>query len=95
MALQKDFEQATGVIATYIRVEDSVKINTADESGKARVLFYLSQAARNANKKELTNKAYTIPPGIFSSLNLATQDARDLVYNYLKTLPEYAGAIDV
>ena len=95
MALQKNFEQNTGVIANYIKVDDSVKINASNESGVAKVLFYLNAAARAANKVPVTNKSYNIPAGTFSTLNLASQDARDLVYTYLKTLPEFTGALDV
>ena len=94
MALQKDLELSTGVVANYHRICDP-KINAIDGSGTVLVKLYLNQAARLANKKECSSKLYKLPLGIFSTLNLANTDARSLAYSYIKSLPEYNGAIDV
>jgi adenine-specific DNA methylase len=97
MALQKDFEyKNTGVIANYTNMKKKdVRIDTTDGSGMVLVRTYLNNAARQANKNELINKQYALPVGTFSTLNLATTDPRDAVYIYLKTLPEFTGAIDL
>ena len=94
MALQLNKELPSGVIANYYKACEP-KIDSSSKGGTCVVKLYLNFAARNANKKELVNKVYVIPEGVFSSLNLANTDARSLVYTYLKTLPEFTGAIDV
>lgn len=94
MALQKDLVLATGVVANYHKVSNP-EIKTSNGAANVNVKVFLNNQARIANKVECFNKTYKIPAGTFTSINLATTDPRDLVYNYLKTLPEYAGAIDV
>jgi len=69
--------------------EGNVAVRTLNIGG------FIDAAARAANKNPVSNKSYVIPANTFSTLDLETQDARDLVYTYLKTLPGYNGAVDV
>lgn len=95
MALQKSIEyKGTGIIIEYHKVVNP-KIDAITKGGSVRVEIYKDVAARIANKNPVSNKQYVIPDNTFSTLDLETQDARDLVYTYLKTLPEYIGAIDI
>lgn len=94
MALQKTATLATGASYNYHKAEFP-RICGGDKSARVVVKCYVDAAAKLAGKKEVLNKVYTVPAGTFSQLNLAQTDARDLVYTYLKTLPEYSGATDV
>lgn len=95
MALQKSIEyKGTGINIEYHKVVNP-KIDAITKGGSVRIDIYKDAAARNANKNLVSNKNYVIPINTFSTLDLETQDARDLVYTYLKTLPEYNGAVDV
>lgn len=95
MALQKSIEyKGTGINIEYHKVVNP-KIDALTKGGSGRVDIYKDAAARLANKNPVSNKQYTIPANTFSTLDLETQDARDLIYIYLKTLPEFSGAVDV
>lgn len=95
MALLKSIEyKGTGIMMEYHKVVDP-KIDAITKGGSVRVDIYKDAATRLANKNPVSNKQYTIPANTFSTLDLETQDARDLVYVYLKTLPEFTGALDV
>lgn len=96
MALLKSIEyKGTGVMIEYHKVVDP-KIDAITKGGSVRVDIYKDAVARNANKNPVSNKQYIIPENTFSTLDLETQDARDLVYVYLKTnITQYIGAIDV
>lgn len=95
MALQKSIEyKGTGIMIEYHKAVNP-KIDALTKGGSVRVDIYKDAAARIANKNPVSNKQYIIPDNTFSSLNLANMDARDLAYIYLKTLPEYQGAVDV
>ena len=97
MALQKSIEyKGTGINIEYHKIcESSIHIDPITKGGRAKVNVYKDAASRLANKNPVSNKQYTIPANTFSTLDLETQDARDLVYTYLKTLPEYQGALDL
>ena len=95
MALQKSIEyKNTGINVEYHKAVNP-NIDAITKGGNVRVDIYKDAAARAANKNPVSNKSYVIPANTFSTLDLETQDARDLVYTYLKTLPEYNGAVDV
>lgn len=95
MALLKSIEyKGTGIMIEYHKVVDP-KIDAITKGGRVRVDIYKDAAARTANKNPVSNKQYTIPANTFSTLDLETQDARDLIYTYLKTLPEYTGSVDI
>lgn len=95
MALQKSIEyKGTGIMIEYHKTVNP-KIDAITKGGSVRVDIYKDTAARTANKNPVSNKQYIIPASTFSTLDLETQDARDLIYTYLKTLPEFTGAIDV
>ena len=97
MALQKSIElNGTGIMIEYHKVcPATIVIDPNTKGGRAKVNIYKDAAARTANKNPVTNKMYSIPANTFSTLNLSTTDSRSLVYAYLKTLPEYTGAVDV
>ena len=95
MALQKSIEfKGTGINIEYHKAVNP-KIDAITKGGSVRVDVYKDASARAANKNPVSNKSYVIPINTFSTLDLETQDARDLVYTYLKTLPEYQGALDL
>jgi hypothetical protein len=91
MALQKTFEQPTGVSPNYIKV---MEVNIAGGIARAQVVLFLNAAARAADKNPISLLVYSFP------MTLTDLDAEDnnpfkLTYEYLKTLPEYDGATDV
>ena len=94
MALQKLNTLPTGASYNYHKAGFPT-INASDKSGSVIVKCYVDAAARLAGKKEVLNKIHKLPENTFSQINLSQTDARDLVYVYLKTLPEYSGATDV
>lgn len=93
MALQKTFTTNQGVAYNYHKALKP-NIKTENNSGSVIVISYLNQQARVDDLREISRKSYSLPNGFFDNLNLATTDPRDSIYLYLKTLPEYSGAID-
>ncbi len=57
--------------------------------------YYFDEAGVNTGDVTLAAIGSSPNANTFSTLDLETQDARDLVYTYLKTLPGYNGAVDV
>ena len=94
MALQKSFTNEQGVVYNYI-VCGFPYVKTQDNSGSCSVYHYFNATAHADNYRPMKMQSYSLPAGTFDLLDLENGDARDLVYVYLKTLPEYTGAIDV
>lgn len=88
MALQKEFITNLGVAGNYWKI---LSFEDNRISGKTDVIvgLYLSKAARNADKDKLSRKVYTL-----DSFDVSNKSHLQYVYDYLKTLPEFSGAID-
>ena len=92
MALQKDYICPNGATGNYIRVYPE------PNSNRIRVEIYLNQSTRDDNTKTfLYDTNYYVNGDIFSEANqkLPGKSKFVLAYDYLKTLPEFLGAVDV
>lgn len=93
MALQISISEAnssTGIAIpeAYIRIH-IVSFRTDGAISISGVVYY-NAAARQAGKQPVQSFGMILP-----NANPSAGDLRDQGYTYLKTLPEYAGAIDV
>jgi hypothetical protein len=86
MALQLQvIDDKTGASIQYIRVMPNVR---ADKTHYfAQVVFYATKAARDSNKLAVSSRTITVPilPGT----------PLQVVYDELKKLPGFIGAVDV
>lgn len=94
MALYRPTDLDTGVVAEYHKAIVTT-INPSNMSGTCRVHTYLTHQTRLAGKRDLCVQVFRLPVGTFTTLDLSSEDARTLVYAYLKTLDEFSGAVDV
>jgi len=94
MALQLSFETASGFTApdAYHKTQSLRVTKTAGGDFKMRIMVstFLDAAAREAGKPPLATRSYAMDYDIETSNNAFVDG-----YIYLKTLPEYDGAIDV
>lgn len=92
MALVKQYETETGATANYFRI-GAMQINyTAGQQGvQATVFVYLDKDKRDAGKKPI--EALNVHLGV-EQINFAYEVTREVVYNAMKTLPEFVGAED-
>lgn len=85
MALQLNKETPFGISGNYIRID---RINGDKETVIFEVFLYVDQAARDSGKDPLMHI------GTFGT-SMPNTDFMPALYNHLKTLPEFSGAIDV
>jgi len=84
MALQKTFTTKFGVNGDYIKIEDYAGDKM---SVTISVSIYADAQARTDNKRPLELLTYVT--------SVPTTDIMPALYDHLKTLPEFSGAIDV
>lgn len=86
MALRKTFTSLQSVQATnaYHKIRD---VNGDKNNIRFTVESFYDQAARDNNKEPLEYRSFEIPT--------PNTDLFPAMYNHLKTLPEFTGAIDV
>lgn len=108
MALQKDYETKEGYIANYWRIT-AVHLTAQNKADSFTLLVYKDKDSRDANKSPIgTAKHYTFPvydentaeiimpsPFIFSQMDKTGINPYTIAYDWLKTLPEFSGALDV
>lgn len=91
MAIKKEIKQADGVTTNYHRIM-SVTITTNRQNSIA-VFSYVDNESRDTEKGDVMTqpyiKAVTYETDYAPSMDIAT------AYEYLKTLPQFEGAIDV
>lgn len=89
MALMKSIMQDNGVVTNYHRIlliESVINSHTS-----ISVLSYINQEGRQKDSSEV--KPYKV--GITYETDYTENMTIENAYNYLKTLPEFEGAIDI
>jgi hypothetical protein len=87
MALQHSFENGFGVFPeAYVKIQNFFGDKT---QLSINVFIWSSMEARSTNKDVIESQTYSVPFDPSSGANMIT------LYNYLKTLPEFTGALDV
>lgn len=91
MALAKEIRQSDGVTTNYHRIL-FITI-TPNRQNSIAVLSYVDNEARDSEKENVISQPYqkSITYETAYSPNMTVE----MAYEYLKTLPEFAGAIDV
>ena len=87
MALRLTTEMPDGVAPNYWKVT-GIRISRDAQPATVDVALYLSQEARKAGKQPVQVQTVLLPAAAFSSV-AAT------VYDEIKKLPDFAGAVDV
>lgn len=102
MALQLSYtDDADHTDASAYHKIANLQCDYVNESASFSVCIYKDQTARQSNKRPVTAKMYTVVnPAFDNNFGFENLDLEDMnqvkaAYVYLKTLPEYAGAIDV
>lgn len=95
MALELSKELETGYNANYWKI-DKLDINTKEETSFITVNLYKDNAARLADKKEVFSRTFewcgNDYPFIVAAMDV--DNPLTIAYTKLKTLDEFAGAID-
>lgn len=87
MALKKEFEiNGSGITGDYLKV-NLIK-STADRGLVVVLDIYASKELRDEGKNPISNATVSISKE-------ETDDLKTLIYNKIKSLPEFEGAIDV
>lgn len=91
MAIYKPIRQEDGVTTNYHRVLFLMK--TVNRQNSIAVLSYVDEEARDGEKSNTIAQPYnkSITYEVDYDPNMSIDDA----YTYLKTLPQFEGAIDV
>jgi hypothetical protein len=94
MALHKDTELSSGIIASYWRIS---VLEVRKESTLCVLELFKDAEARNLNKEAVLSKAvqWTEESHPCNISALDQENAYVLVYNALKLLPEWSGSTDV
>lgn len=91
MALNKAIRQSDGVTTNYHRILFLQK--TINKCNSIAVLSYVDEAARDGEKEATLQQPYC------HSITYITNYDADMTvaaaYDYLKTLPQFEGAVDV
>lgn len=102
MALQANFDLGGGVtiLSAYHRVS-YLNVDVDGQCGEVVVKIYKDKATRDANGQPFASKSFQITNDSFPNY-LTASDVDPLninhisqAYEYLKTLPDYQGALDV
>lgn len=94
MALQLNEEQASGVTGDYWKVA-RIDIR-GDEYCTVILELYKDLTARNEGKSPIASKEYRLEDVVSNSEYTSVGDTpAKLIYEHLKTLPEFLGALDV
>ena len=90
MALLKSIETESGAIATYHRIKN---LDIRHKSSVCVVLAcFVNEAAKDAGKMPLSHITLYFGPEL--ALETVSEIAYQAVYNAIKALPEFEGAID-
>ena len=91
MALHKEIKQKDGVITKYHRI--LFLTQTVNRQNSIAVLSYVDEQSREDEKTNTINQPYrgsvTYETDYDAEMTIAT------AYDYLKTLPQFEGAVDV
>lgn len=91
MALKKEIRQSDGVTTNYHRI--LFLTTTTNRQNSIAVLSYVDEEARDSEKGAILSQPYqksiTYETAYSPSMTIET------AYEYLKTLPEFEGAVDI
>lgn len=91
MALQKEIRQSDGVITKYHRI--SFMVLTTNKRNSIAVLSYVDELARDEEKEATLHNPYR--KSVTYELEYDPTMTVEKAYEYLKTLPQFEGAIDI
>ena len=91
MALYKEIRQHDGVITKYHRI--SYITATVNRQNSIAVLSYVDSESRDNEKTDLETLPYR--KAVTYETEYSPSMTVELAYEYLKTLPEFAGATDI
>ncbi|MDD6145721.1 MAG: hypothetical protein PUB43_01575 [Oscillospiraceae bacterium] len=91
MALRKEIIQSDGVVTDYHRI--LYITSTINSHTSIAVLSYVNEAARAAEKDEIRVNPYT--KAITFETAYDEGITVESAYEYLKTLPQFSGAVDI
>ncbi len=99
MALQFENELPTGITANYWKVRE-INFDCIKKRGIIIAELYVSEELRLAGKNSVTRKMFNVKSvdgsWPFDIANLQGSNSYlEFAYNYLKTLPEFSGAVDL
>jgi hypothetical protein len=93
MAMQLTTVLNSGVSGNYWKISD-IYIQRDIQQISITMSLYLSQSCRQQNMSPLTTSNYLINGSVCSSI-VSSADIIQVLYDYLKLLPEFAGETDV
>ena len=91
MALCKEIKQSDGVTTKYHRILFVQTVTNHHNS--IAVLSYVDEESRNNEKAAVMSQPYV--KSITYETAYSPTMSVDLAYEYLKTLPEFEGAVDI
>lgn len=91
MALQKEIRQEDGVVTKYHRV--SFVVLATNKRNSIAVLSYVDEIARDEEKASSFMQPYR--KSITYEIPYDSTMTVEKAYEYLKTLPQYEGSIDI
>lgn len=91
MALYKDIRQIDGVTTNYHRI--LYLTHTVNSHNSIAVISYVDTVARNDEKNSIIQEPYV--KAVTYETNYDEYMTVENAYEYLKTLPDFEGAIDV
>lgn len=91
MALQKDIRQSDGVTTSYHRILQLIQ--TVNRQNSIAVISYVDSSARDDEKGSVLLQPYS--KCITYELPYDASMTIESAYEYLKTLPQFEGAVDI
>lgn len=91
MALHKEIKQKDGVITNYHRI--LFLTQTVNRQNSIAVLSYVDEQSREDEKTNTMNQPYQ--RSVTYETDYDAEMTVESAYDYLKTLPQFDGAIDV
>lgn len=91
MALKKEVRQLDGVVTNYHRI--LFLKSTVNRQNSIAVLSYVDESAREGEKNGSIAQPYSV--SVTYETNYDESMNIESAYDFLKTLPEFAGAVDI
>lgn len=93
MALKLKRKKGDGTEFEYLKIIGIEKLNYINGTAEVVVGGYLNKEARDLELQPTWGKRYTLKKDV---INLSSpQDWRPAIYEHLKKLPDFAGAVDL
>jgi len=91
MALYKEIKQNDGVVTKYHRILFVQK--TTNRQNSIAVLSYVDDESRNSEKESVMSQPYQ--KSVTYETGYDDEMTMEKAYGYLKSLPQFEGAVDV